>query len=92
MYVVPSYKFSGVSMARDFEGKILTQYYRQLGREGEAEKDYWHWTYETHEGRSQKVQEWLPDRCSQGCERTIDQGRIREAFEELIWDCGLIAL
>lgn len=60
-------------------GLGLTEYHSQLGREGQEEKDHWHWTHAQPEGDPKKVQEWLPDRCTKRFERTSRQGRISDA-------------
>ena len=60
--------------------------YRQLGREGQAEKDDGYRPHATHEGGTSTLQEWLPDRCAKGCERTwwregLIEGKQREVRE-----------
>lgn len=50
--------------------------YRQLGREGEEEKDHRYWTHAPHEGSSTQIQERFPDRSTKGCQRTIHQVRV----------------
>ena len=39
---------------------------RQLGGEGEAEKDHWHWQNAQHETSTEKVQERVSDWDTEG--------------------------
>jgi hypothetical protein len=83
-----------MSIARE-ESTLANKIRRQLGREGQEEKDYRHWTYAIHEGRSTKVQEWLPDWRAKGFEGTCEQGRVKDAsgvFIDLGMGCRLLTI
>lgn len=50
---------------------------RPLVREGHEEKDHWYRPYEVSQNRQQAIQQRLPDRCSQGRSRSLQQHRHR---------------
>jgi hypothetical protein len=51
------------------EDQVLTHNYRQLGREGQEEKDHWFRPHAVPEDRPPQVQQRLPDRYPQGRSR-----------------------
>ena len=82
MYVNPHLRGRDIGKSMTHERKIwLTQDDRQLGREGQAQKDHRYRTYATHEGRSATIQEWLPNRCTKGFEGTSQQGGVRDTYQ-----------
>jgi hypothetical protein len=71
---------------------ILTFNNRQLGREGQEEKDNRYRSYALHEDRPEIVQERIPEGCTKGrerpnreAERSLSEGSLCYGFGGVIW-------
>ena len=63
---IPEQFFDNISLGRRKE-TLLTSYHRQLGREGQEEKDHWFRPHAVPQDRQPQVHQRLPDWRAQGC-------------------------